>query len=156
MARPRKTDGDLRHGRRCVFALHAHLVFVTKFRRNVFKSEHLEAMQAILAGVCKDFEAELVEFNGEHDHVHLLIAQVHRGTANTPLGRPWRPRSGPRNESRGFPRIGVIEHADCLGRHRKVNATPCNQLKQIARQQIDVGIRFRANRAICAPPCFAV
>jgi putative transposase len=30
-------------------------------------------MQAILASVCKDFEAELVEFNGEHDHVHLLI-----------------------------------------------------------------------------------
>jgi len=73
MARPRKTDGDLRHGRHCVFALHAHLVFVTKFRRNVFKSEHLEAMQAILAGVCKDFEAELVDLNGEHDHVHLLI-----------------------------------------------------------------------------------
>ncbi len=63
MARPRMTDGDLRHGRHCVFALHVHLVFVTKFRRNVFKAEHLKAMQAILASVCKDFEAELVEFN---------------------------------------------------------------------------------------------
>lgn len=73
MARPRNTGGDLRHGRHCVFALHVHLVFVTKFRRNVFKAEHLEAMQTILASVCKDFEAELVEFNGEHDHVHLLI-----------------------------------------------------------------------------------
>jgi putative transposase len=49
------------------------LVFVTKYRRNVFRKEHLEAMQAILASVCKDFEAELVEFNGEHDHVHLLV-----------------------------------------------------------------------------------
>jgi putative transposase len=39
----------------------------------VFKAAHLEAMQTILASVCKDFEAELVEFNGEHDHVHLLI-----------------------------------------------------------------------------------
>lgn len=49
MARPRKTDTDLRHGRHCVFALHVHLVFVTKYRRNVFKKEHLDAMQAILA-----------------------------------------------------------------------------------------------------------
>ncbi|MGT2492860.1 IS200/IS605 family transposase [Cupriavidus basilensis] len=73
MGRPRKTDSDLRHGRHCVFALHVHLVFVTKYRRNVFKKEHLDAMQLILANVCRDFEAELVEFNGEHDHVHLLV-----------------------------------------------------------------------------------
>jgi len=72
MARPRKND-DLRHGRHCVFALHVHLVFVTKYRRNVFKKEHLDAMHIILAKVCKDFDAQLVEFNGEHDHVHLLI-----------------------------------------------------------------------------------
>lgn len=74
MARPRKTDGDLLHGRHCVFALHAHLVFVTKFRRNVFKQEHLDAMRPILAKVCQDFDVELVEFNGEYDHVHLLIS----------------------------------------------------------------------------------
>ena len=73
MGRPRDNDSDLRHGRHCVFALHVHLVFVTKYRRNVFKKDHLEAMQVILASVCTDFEAELVEFNGEHDHVHLLV-----------------------------------------------------------------------------------
>jgi putative transposase len=73
MVRPRKTDSDLRHGRHCVFALHVHLVFVTRYRRNVFTKQHLEAMQAILANVCKDFEAALVEFNGRHDHVHLLV-----------------------------------------------------------------------------------
>jgi putative transposase len=50
-----------------------HLVFVTRYRRNVFSKQHLEAMQAIFANVCKDFEAGLVEFNGGHDHVHLLV-----------------------------------------------------------------------------------
>jgi putative transposase len=30
-------------------------------------------MRSILAAVCRDFEAELVEFDGEHDHVHLLV-----------------------------------------------------------------------------------
>ena len=73
MARPRKTDTELRHGRHCVFVLHVHLVFVTKYRRDVLKHGHLEAMHLIMANVCRDFDAELVEFNGEHDHVHLLI-----------------------------------------------------------------------------------
>ena len=63
MARPRKIDSDLRHGRHCVFVLHVHLVFVTKYRRNVFKKEHLEAMHTILARVCKDFEAELMNYS---------------------------------------------------------------------------------------------
>ena len=67
------TDTDVRRGRSCVFALHAHLVFVTKYRRGVFTDEHLTAMEPVLAGVCADFGAALVEFNGEDDHVHLLI-----------------------------------------------------------------------------------
>ncbi|AJG24426.1 Mobile element protein [Cupriavidus basilensis] len=39
----------------------------------MFKKEHLEAMRRVLESVCRDFDAELVEFNGEHDHVHLLV-----------------------------------------------------------------------------------
>ena len=30
-------------------------------------------MQAIFEEVCKKFEAELVEFDGENDYVHLLV-----------------------------------------------------------------------------------
>jgi putative transposase len=30
-------------------------------------------MRSILENVCRDFEAELVEFDGEDDHVHLLV-----------------------------------------------------------------------------------
>lgn len=30
-------------------------------------------MRAIFEKVCADFEAELVEFDGEDDHVHLLV-----------------------------------------------------------------------------------
>ena len=66
-------ETDYRRGRHCVFAIHAHLVFVTKYRRGVFRQEHLDSLHRILADVCKDFDAELIEFNGEHDHVHLLI-----------------------------------------------------------------------------------
>ena len=66
-------ETDYRRGRHCVFAIHAHLVFVTKYRRGVFRQEHLDSLHRILADVCKDFDAELIEFNGERDHVHLLI-----------------------------------------------------------------------------------
>jgi putative transposase len=53
--------------------MHVHLVFVTKYRRGVFTKTLLQELNLILTGVCQDFEAELVEFNGEEDHVHLLV-----------------------------------------------------------------------------------
>jgi putative transposase len=49
------------------------LVFVTKFRHRVFDDRHLARMQEIMRAVCADFETELVEFNGENNHVHLLV-----------------------------------------------------------------------------------
>lgn len=66
-------SNDIRHGRHCVFNLHIHLVFVTKYRRSVFTKAVLEDLKEIFASVCQDFEAELVEFEGEKDYVHLLI-----------------------------------------------------------------------------------
>ena len=66
-------SNDIRHGRHCVFNLHIHLVFVTKYRRSVFTKAVLEDLKEIFASVCQDFEAELVELDGEKDHVHLLI-----------------------------------------------------------------------------------
>lgn len=62
-----------RTGRHCVFMLHAHLVFITKYRIVCFTNEHLSTLEALLRSVCEDFEAELVEFNGEGDHVHLIV-----------------------------------------------------------------------------------
>ncbi|MDI2113787.1 IS200/IS605 family transposase [Commensalibacter nepenthis] len=64
---------DIRHGRHCVFNIHIHLVFVTKYRKNVFNQMILDDLKGIFEKVCLDFQAELIEFNGEHDHVHLLI-----------------------------------------------------------------------------------
>lgn len=64
---------DIRHGRHCVFNLHVHLVFVTKYRRGVFTKAILDELRTVFDCVCKDFEAELIEFDGEDDHVHLLV-----------------------------------------------------------------------------------
>jgi putative transposase len=53
--------------------MYSHLVFVTQYRREVFTQEILNALQGLFSGVCNDFEAELVEFDGQDDHVHLLV-----------------------------------------------------------------------------------
>jgi len=53
--------------------LHAHLVFTPKYRRGVFTDPILTRCETIMADICRDFGAELVEFNGEDDHVHLLV-----------------------------------------------------------------------------------
>jgi len=50
-----------------------HLVFVPKYRRGLFTKEILDDLSIIFGSVCKDFDAILVEFNGEKDHVHLLV-----------------------------------------------------------------------------------
>jgi putative transposase len=64
---------DIRTGRHRVFALHAHLVVVTKYRHAVFTAAHLARMEEIMRAVCADFGCELVECNGEAEHVHLLV-----------------------------------------------------------------------------------
>ena len=58
-------SNDLRRGRHVVYNLHAHLVFVAKYRRKVFTKEILDDMQAIFEEVCSKFEAQLVEFDGD-------------------------------------------------------------------------------------------
>ena len=50
-----------------------HLVFVTKYRRPVFTDAMLTFAQTTMHGVCAELDVELVEFNGETDHVHLLV-----------------------------------------------------------------------------------
>ena len=86
---------ELRHGRHCVFAMHVPLVFVTKYRRDVFAREILQELEAVFASVCRDFGATLVGFDGEDDPVHLLV--------NSPrpfLSLPWS------TASRGFRAAG--------------------------------------------------
>jgi putative transposase len=64
---------EYRTGRHCVFLLHAHLVFTTKYRRDVLSELAIRDLRGIFTKICKDFEAELVECDGEDDHVHILV-----------------------------------------------------------------------------------
>ena len=68
------TTPTYRRSRHSVSLLHAHLVFVTKYRRKVFTNAMLTYCENTMREVCAELNAELVEFNGEADHVHLLVS----------------------------------------------------------------------------------
>jgi putative transposase len=64
---------QIRQGRHCVFKMHVHLVFITKYRKKVFDGDAIDRLRLTLDRVCKDFDASLVEMDGEENHVHLLV-----------------------------------------------------------------------------------
>ncbi|MDH6196288.1 REP element-mobilizing transposase RayT [Mycobacterium frederiksbergense] len=49
------------------------MVFTPKHPRGPYTDETLGRREQIMAEVCTDFGAKLREFNGETDHVHLLV-----------------------------------------------------------------------------------
>ena len=55
------------------FSLKMHLVLVTKDRKEVIDAEMLNALEVIFHDISMKWESRIVEFNGEADHVHLLI-----------------------------------------------------------------------------------
>ena len=63
-----------RTGRHVVFSLHVHLVFITKYRRGVITQRVRSELEQSFRKVCEDFESELLECDGQDDHVHLLVA----------------------------------------------------------------------------------
>src|SRR4029453_3754664 len=64
---------DFRTGRHCVFALHVHLVFVTKYRRKVLTEAAHETLRDLFARLCQQLGGGRVEANGEDAPVHLLV-----------------------------------------------------------------------------------
>ena len=68
-----KPELDVCRGRSAVYTLHAHLVFVSKYRRPVFSDPMLSFCEHLMCAVCAGVGAELREFNGVTDHVQLLV-----------------------------------------------------------------------------------
>ena len=66
-------SNTIRHDKHCIFNLHVHLVFVTKYRKAIFTREMISTLKNLFEQVCQDFESSLIEMEGERDHVHLLV-----------------------------------------------------------------------------------
>lgn len=63
----------LRTERHSASDLKIHLICVTKFRKKVFDARGLDVIEHAFGSVAKKMNFQVLEFNGEADHVHALI-----------------------------------------------------------------------------------
>ena len=97
---------ELRKGRHVVYILHAHLIFITKYRGKVFTNEHLNKLKEMMDDICRNHQATLTEFNGESDHVHLLI-NYHPATSLSKLTNTLKGITS-REMKRHFPELNQV------------------------------------------------
>ncbi|EWH01309.1 IS200/IS605 family transposase [Halomonas sp. BC04] len=62
-----------RTGRHSITRLVVHLVFTTKYRRKVFDSHMIGQLREAFESACEKLDCRILEFDGEEDHVHLLV-----------------------------------------------------------------------------------
>jgi len=63
----------VRHGNHFISDLKCHLILVTKYRRKVITSRVKEDLISMFTKICSELSANLLECNGEEDHIHLLL-----------------------------------------------------------------------------------
>jgi putative transposase len=72
--KPLNKDFEWRTGRYCVFKIFLHLVFITKYRRDVLTAQMIDTLNDIFRETCAQMDGELIEFGAEADHVHLMVS----------------------------------------------------------------------------------
>lgn len=60
--------------RHSVSKLVVHLIFTTKYRRKVFDGMMIQQIREAFESAAEKLEIEIMEMDGEADHVHVLIA----------------------------------------------------------------------------------
>ena len=59
----------------CTYHTRYHLVFVTKYRRKIFKKNLGPYVQSVMKNVTRVYpEIEILEMNTDEDHIHLLTS----------------------------------------------------------------------------------
>ncbi|MEM7555923.1 MAG: IS200/IS605 family transposase [Cyanobacteria bacterium P01_A01_bin.84] len=56
-----------------VFSVRLHFVFVTHYRRKALDAKMLDRLKEMVKQVSEKMNCELIEFNGEADHIHILL-----------------------------------------------------------------------------------
>ena len=64
---------ELKTNRHASYNLQYHLVVITKYRNNVINENIIKRLEEIVTKNLYSWEGQLLEFNGEADHVHILF-----------------------------------------------------------------------------------
>lgn len=98
----------------CTYRAEYHMVFVTKYRRDVLKGGMGRYLEAVLAAASRRYpEIDILEMNTDVDHVHIL-ASVPPRMAVSEAVRILKSRSG-RAMRRKFPFLGRMYERENLG-----------------------------------------
>lgn len=62
-----------RRERHSVTDLKAHIICIAKYRDQVFSPEELELIEKVFYEVAKKMNMQILEINGEENHLHALI-----------------------------------------------------------------------------------
>lgn len=65
---------DYLRRRHSVSKLVVHLIFTTKYRRKLLDGTMIEQMRGAFLSAAEKLEIDILEMDGEADHVHLLVA----------------------------------------------------------------------------------
>jgi len=66
-------SSSYRKGFRSVYKLTAHVVLVIKYRKKAINKKRLERLNIIFKETLEKWDCQLIEFNSESDHCHLII-----------------------------------------------------------------------------------
>lgn len=123
----------------CSYNIQYHLVICTKYRRRCITNPVLERLRSIFESTLEKWSGSLVEFNGEPDHVHLLISV-------NPKTQPSKLVNNLKTVSSRLLRKEFLEHFDSFYRGKPIlwsrsyciiscGGAPISVLKQYIQQQ---------------------
>ena len=67
---------DYRRGSHSIFQLHVHLVWCTKYRKDVLRKDVGKRLRDLSRQICSDMGVEILSGVVAGDHVHLLVSIV--------------------------------------------------------------------------------
>ena len=65
---------EIKTGRGYVYCLHYHVVWCVKYRHNIMTKEIVDDLYKIITKIAYDNGFEILEYNTDQDHVHILIS----------------------------------------------------------------------------------
>ena len=65
---------EYRHGMHSVFAIHLHLVWITKYRKPVLVGDVAFKARELIREICRSESVEIIKGHISKDHIHLFVS----------------------------------------------------------------------------------
>ena len=63
-----------RHGSHTVFAIHLHLVWITKYRKKVLEGAVAYRVRDMIREICQSEDVDIIKGHVSKDHIHLFVS----------------------------------------------------------------------------------